>query len=283
MPELPEVENVRAGLEMRLTGRTIEKVEVYWDNIIASPAIDEFCERLKGQQFERIERRGKFLLFFLTDVAILSHLRMEGKYQIVPHATPRTKHTHVIFHLDYEDDLRYLDVRKFGRLSLVEKSNIYQHPSLQKLGPEPTDEALSVYAMQQFLKSRTKSIKGVLLDQSMVAGLGNIYVDEVLFRAGIHPETPGKQVKYQQLEILREAIIKVMKEALQAGGTTIRTYANSFGDPGHYQDFLQVYGKKGKPCPNCHTPIQKIKVAGRGTHFCPHCQKLPQKAEGVTP
>lgn len=273
MPELPEVEQVRRGLEPRLVGKTIQSVEVLWENIISEPAVEEFKRLLVGQTFEKIERRGKFLVFYLTEVALISHLRMEGKYHLVSKELPLDKHTHVIFNLDGQQQLRYNDVRKFGRMSIVSKNLAYDHRSLNKLGPEPTEEDLSVDWMITYLKNRKKSIKGLLLDQNFVAGIGNIYTDEILFRTKIHPETPGGQLKEKEIKLLREKIIEVIEEAILSGGTTIRSYENSFGDPGSYQDFLNVYGKAGEPCPVCHTLIEKIKVAGRGTHYCPSCQK----------
>lgn len=273
MPELPEVEQVRSGLEPRLVGKTIQSVDVFWNNIISEPEVSQFKRQLVGQKFEQIKRRGKFLIFYLTDYALISHLRMEGKYLIVPADFPLEKHTHVIFNLEGEQQLRYNDVRKFGRMSLVHKEEVDSHPSLKKLGPEPAEQTLRLDWMNSYLKGRQKSIKGILLDQSFIAGIGNIYADEILFRAKIHPETPGGQLTNCQIMALRKQTIEVIKKAVSAGGTTIRSYENSFGHPGSYQDFLNVYGKAGQPCPVCQTPIEKIKVAGRGTHFCPNCQK----------
>ena len=279
MPELPEVENVRKGLDEMVVGETIDKVEVRWPRIIESPEQNLFSKRLMGQTIEEIRRRGKFLLFYFPDYVMISHLRMEGKYQLMePEADGRlprrSKHMHVIFYLKSGRKLVYHDIRKFGRMSLVKKGSEFEHKSLAKLGPEPTTEDFKLEDMQEFLTRRTKAIKGVLLDQQMVVGLGNIYADEVLFLAKVHPITPANRLTDAEEIRIHEATIQIMSNAIKSGGTTIRTYQNAFGDEGSYQNHLKVYGKNGEPCPNCGNEIEKIKVAGRGTHYCPVCQPL---------
>ena len=279
MPELPEVESVRQGLTQMIIGEKIASVEVRWENIIESPAVSIFKKKLEGQTVEKVARRGKFLLFYLTDDVLISHLRMEGKYQFVlpsygEEDATENKHTHVIFYMESGYQLRYLDVRKFGRMSLVERGKEFEHKSLSKLGPEPISEEFKLKAMQDFLSRRTKAIKGVLLDQQIVVGIGNIYADEILFRAKIHPEQSAKTLTEQEETILHKSIIHVLAEAVEKGGTTIRTYENAFGENGNYQDNLKVYGKEGSDCGICGTKIEKIKVAGRGTHYCPNCQVL---------
>lgn len=279
MPELPEVESVRRGLDEIVVGETVDKVEVRWPRIIESPEPNDFAKRLMGQTIEEVRRRGKFLLFYFTDDVLISHLRMEGKYQIVEpekdgRLPRRSKHMHVIFHMKSGRKLIYHDVRKFGRMSLVEKGTEFEHKSLMKLGPEPTREAFQLEEMQKFLTRRTKAIKGVLLDQQMVVGLGNIYADEVLFHAKVHPLKPANRLTDAEEIRLHEATIKIMTNAIKSGGTTIRTYQNAFGDEGSYQNQLKAYGRDGEACPNCGTEIEKIKVAGRGTHYCPVCQPL---------
>lgn len=272
MPELPEVEQVRQGLRSQILGKKIKQVDIYWDRIIAEPSVKQFKEQLSGQTFHEIKRRGKFLLFILDNYVLISHLRMEGKYQVVTRKVPLSKHTHVVFKLTDGSDLRYHDVRKFGRMSLVSKDEETSHPSLRRLGPEPTQADLTLEWMTNFIKNRTKAIKAVLLDQHFVAGIGNIYADEILFRAQIHPATSCKNLTPQDLKTIRRYIIEVIAEAKRAGGTTVRSYTNALGKSGHFQEQLQVYGRQGEPCVVCQTPIEKIKVTGRGTHFCPHCQ-----------
>lgn len=281
MPELPEVETVRKGLDELVTGETVAAVEVRWPRIIAEPAVNQFSKRLMGQTLEKVGRRGKFLLFYFTDDVLISHLRMEGKYELVePEANGqlirRTKHTHVIFHLQSGKKLNYLDVRKFGRMYLVSRGQEFEHKSLVKLGPEPTSEEFVLEEMQEFLTTRTKAIKGVLLDQQIVVGVGNIYADEILFEAEIHPVTPANRLTDAEEIRLHEAIIAILEAAVKNGGTTIRSYANAFGDAGTNQENLKVYGREGEACVNCGTEIQKIKVAGRGTHYCPVCQPMKE-------
>ena len=273
MPELPEVESVRTGLEKLIKGKKITNAKVLWPRIIAEPnRIEDFEQRIVGQTIHSIDRRGKFLIFHLSKDVLISHLRMEGKYRIEKKEVPFSKHTHVILELDEEAELRYLDVRKFGRMSLIEHSELENFPSLKKLGPEPIEEGLLIEPFQLNLKKRKKSIKAVLLDQTIVAGIGNIYADEILYEASIHPERYADSLKVEEVQTLRTAILDVMRKAVAAGGTTIRTYQNAFGETGAYQAQLNVYGRSGLNCRRCGNTIEKIKVAQRGTHFCPDCQ-----------
>lgn len=272
MPELPEVESVRQGLEKLIIGQKINSVSVLWNNIIKDPSVEDFKKELVGEEIVSIKRRGKFLLFEMTDYMLISHLRMEGKYRLESTEVPLTKHTHVIFSLSNGKELRYLDVRKFGKMSLVDKDKAYDHPSLNSLGPEP-NEQLTAEHLKHFLEKRKRSIKACLLDQKMVAGIGNIYADEILFASGVHPERQAHTLSSKEVNQLKKSIINIMEKAVLAGGTTIRTYANAFGNVGSYQNQLRVYGKEGEPCSHCDTLIMKIKVAQRGTHYCPKCQK----------
>lgn len=272
MPELPEVENVKNGLNKLISGKVIVGTRVLWSNIIKEPPVPEFKKQIKGQKIQSVQRQGKFLLFILTDYVLISHLRMEGKYRIEQSDAPLTKHTHVIFDLDSNEELRYLDVRKFGKMSLVSKEKVHLHPSIKNLGPEPTEETLTTKHLINALRKTERPIKACLLDQKIVAGIGNIYADEILYDACLHPERKGNSLNRKELEKLKNSIISIMTKAVEKGGTTIRTYANAFGDEGSYQSFLKVYGKNGEACPRCHHTIQKIKVAQRGTHYCPHCQ-----------
>lgn len=273
MPELPEVETVRRGLNDLIAGETIKGVSVLWDNIIAYPEVDEFKEQLVGETFESVERRGKFLLLQLTTKTLVSHLRMEGKYQWAESGTEYTKHTHVVFHLESGYDLRYLDVRKFGRMQLVNRGTALDLKNLMKLGPEPTEEDFDLEVFYENLKRYKKNIKAVLLDQQTVAGLGNIYVDEVLFQSKIHPKRPANELTKAEVERLHTEIIEMMAKAIALGGTTIRTYTNAFGEDGTFQKELLVYGREGEECVRCGRKIEKEQIAQRGTHYCPYCQE----------
>lgn len=274
MPELPEVETVRKGLVSLVKGKTIAKVDVYWPRIVEFPEVDIFKQQLVGERIETVDRRGKYLIFHFTHYEMVSHLRMEGKYEFYKEATPLDKHSHVRFIFTDGSELVYHDVRKFGRMALLRKGTAQDYKGLKQLGPEPTAENFDLTDFKAQLKKSSTMIKPLLLNQKIVAGLGNIYVDEVLWLAKIHPEQPADTLTPQAVRRLREAIIEVITKAKEAGGTTIRTYLNALGEAGHFQQELNVYGQTGKPCPRCGTPIVKIKVAQRGTHFCPHCQKL---------
>lgn len=272
MPELPEVETVRKGLEHLVKGKKIKDVAVFWPKIIESPDSEDFKTQLVGEEILDIDRRGKYLIFKLIHFDMISHLRMEGKFEYHKGSDPVMKHSHVIFKFSDETELRYLDVRKFGRFVLVPKDTSQMYKGLQKLGPEPTEEAFLLEGFEQELKKRKKPIKPLLLDQTLVTGLGNIYVDESLFRAGIHPEQEANTLTKKEIAILHREIIAVLGEAVEAGGTTIRTYQNALGDAGNFQVSLMVYGQNGESCPKCGAEILKKKVAQRGTHYCPHCQ-----------
>lgn len=275
MPELPEVETVRKGLERLVVGKTIDAVTVLWPRIIELPEVPLFQAFLSGQEIIGVQRRGKFLILKLTDFDLVSHLRMEGKYEYFPSAQTaiQDKHTHVIFQMQDGSQLQYRDVRKFGRMALVPKNQSSKYKGIQQLGPEPLSHDFDKIAFQEALKKKTMAIKPLLLNQKIVVGLGNIYVDESLWLASIHPERLASSLTERETSLLYESIIEVLGQAVEAGGTTIRTYANALGEAGTFQVSLQVYGQTGQPCARCQTPIQKIKVAQRGTHFCPTCQK----------
>ncbi|MCZ0717765.1 DNA-formamidopyrimidine glycosylase [Aerococcus kribbianus] len=272
MPELPEVETVKRGLNRLAQGIQVRDVQVLWPAIIQAPAgVDDFIQRMPGQVLEYVDRRGKYLLFYWTEDLWISHLRMEGKYLLPNSEEPVDKYSHVILHLSDGRDLRYRDVRKFGRIKLYPKDQADQAIADLNLGPEPGDLQLSDLA-SAFAKTQ-RVVKACLLDQSIVAGLGNIYVDEVLFAAKIHPERLAQSLSHVELSRLVQAIQQIISQAVAKGGTTVRTYTNALGENGHYQEDLKVYGKAGQACPRCHTPIEKIKLAQRGTHFCPYCQR----------
>ncbi|MBS4194966.1 DNA-formamidopyrimidine glycosylase [Lederbergia citri] len=273
MPELPEVERVRRSLVELVAGQKIMEVEVGWPKIIKNPEQHEqFQDALKGQTILDVDRKGKFLVFLLDDYSLISHLRMEGNYSLRKTEDPVEKHTHVIFRFSGGKELRYRDVRKFGTMHLFRKGSEWTVPPLSKLGPEPFSDEFTIEYFKGKLKNTDRVIKAVLLDQSVVSGLGNIYVDEVLFRSGIHPLRKAKSLTDREILSLREQSAATLQESINAGGSSVNTYMNSHGQSGTYQNELKVYGKKDQECFNCGTAIHKIKVAGRGTHFCPICQ-----------
>ncbi|EPZ39591.1 MULTISPECIES: DNA-formamidopyrimidine glycosylase [Anoxybacillus] len=270
MPELPEVETVRRTLLPLVVGKTIERVKVHWEKIVQHPDVETFCDRLKGQTIYDIERRGKFLIFQLDDVVLVSHLRMEGRYIYEKENAPFDRHTHIFFTFTDRTELRYRDVRKFGTMHLFNKGE--NVPPLSNIGIEPLDEQFTVLWLTDQLQRTKRTIKAVLLDQTIVAGLGNIYVDEVLFRSSIHPERIATTLTEQEIEALHEAIVETIREAIEKGGSTVRTYVNTQGKIGTFQTQLYVYGRVNKPCRRCGEPIVKTTVANRGTHYCKHCQ-----------
>ena len=272
MPELPEVETVRRGLERLVVGKTIGQVQVRYAKMIGT-GVDAFVHDLPGQTIEKIGRRGKYLLFYLTGGVLVSHLRMEGKYLFYPDAVPERKHAHVFFEMTDGGTLVYEDVRKFGTMELLRKDQLEPYFADRKLGPEPTEADFLLPPFAAALSRSKKPIKPYLLEQTLVVGLGNIYVDEALWRVRIHPARPAASLKPAEVKRLREQIIEVLQLGIEKRGSSIRTYRNALGEDGTMQDFLQVYGKTGQPCARCGSPIEKIKLGGRGTHLCPHCQK----------
>ncbi|MBO0992309.1 DNA-formamidopyrimidine glycosylase [Bacillus sp. SD088] len=275
MPELPEVESVRRSLNELVAGKKIKNVTIRWPKIIKHPLeIEQFQDALGGQLIHNVERKGKFLIFQLDDYSLVSHLRMEGNYSLHQHEEEPDKHTHILFYFMDGSCLFYRDVRKFGTMHLFSKGTENDQLPLSKLGPEPfADECTLEYLLRKLSKT-DRSIKAVLLDQTIVSGLGNIYVDEVLIRSQIHPERISKTLSKQEALMLLNEMNATLLESIKAGGSSVHSYMNSHGLSGSYQEKLKVYGKNGKPCPFCGTEIEKVKVAGRGTHFCPQCQQI---------
>jgi len=274
MPELPEVETVRRGLEALVVGKTIEAVNVTLGRIIRTPDdVEQFKLLLAGLTIDEVCRRGKYLLIGVGPYTLVSHLRMEGRYGLYETGEPLDLHTHVVFRFTDGTELRYKDVRQFGTMDLLPRDDHAQLPGLVTLGPEPLEESFTVAVLQeQIAKRRSGKLKALLLDQTFVAGLGNIYVDEVLFQAGLHPETAVHALSDEQVVQLHRAIVDVLAKSVQLGGSSIKSYVNGYGQSGLMQHELKVYGMEKTPCPRCGTEIVKTKVAGRGTHLCPTCQ-----------
>lgn len=274
MPELPEVETIRKTLALQTIGKEIETVEVYWSRIIQKPDDPEvFCTKLKNQQIHEIGRRGKFLIFYLDNFALVSHLRMEGKYEYGP-VEERDKHTHVRFFFTDGQELRYKDVRKFGTMHLFPKGEEQKVLPLSQLGPEPyRDSSFTPSYLETVCQKTRRHIKTVLLDQKVIAGLGNIYVDEALYHARIRPDRMAASLSKDELQLLHEKIVMTIETAVQKGGSTIRSYVNGKGEKGQFQLELAVYGRKGQPCYECGEEIIRTVVANRGTHYCPVCQR----------
>lgn len=273
MPELPEVETVKQTLRQLALNKKIRDIDVFWEKIIKFPQmIEDFKLLLVGQTLQDIRRKGKFLLFDFNEYVMVSHLRMEGRYGMFEREEPVSKHTHVIFYFEDGTELRYSDVRKFGTMHVFKKGEELINKPLSLLGPDPFESTFDFDEFYSRISKSTRSIKNILLDQSVIAGLGNIYVDETLFKAGIRPERKGNSITRTEAERIRLHAAETLALAIKQGGTTIRSYVNSLGEIGMFQQELFVYGQEEKPCKSCGQPISKIKLGGRGTHFCPRCQ-----------
>ena len=276
MPELPEVETVRRGLMKIAAGRKINAIDVYYGKTITND-VEEFRQALIGQTIEKVDRRGKYLLFrFTNNLTMVSHLRMEGKYYNQPVGSPVDKHTHVVFEFTDGTELCYQDTRKFGRMTLVRTGQEMTVGGLKTIGPEPTAATFTLDFFKNELRKSRGKIKPFLLNQRHVAGLGNISVDEVLWMTGINPEQPANTFTDEEVAALRKNIISELATAIKYKGTTVHSFTNAFGNAGAFQDRLNAYGHAGEECPRCGTKLVKIKVAERGTTFCPHCQPLKE-------
>lgn len=273
MPELPEVETVKESLKRRVQNHKIVGVVLSYPKLIETPTSQEFVDSIVGETIHNLERRGKWILFELDHYYLLSHLRMEGRYLFRKKDDPMEKHEHISFILENGEELRYKDTRKFGRMHLLPKEKIWNLPPLVNLGLEPWDSQLTVSYLKDKLKPKNIPIKTSLLDQSIIAGIGNIYANEILFLSKINPLKASNQLTKQQLEKIIQTTRQVLGDAITKGGTTIRTYESSEGVHGQFQQNLFVHGKEGQPCLSCGTNIQKIIVGGRGTYFCSKCQK----------
>lgn len=273
MPELPEVETVVRGLREKVVGRIIRKVNIYYENIIEYPDICSFQEKIKNQKINEINRYGKWIIFVLDNYYLLSHLRMEGKYFLKPKGATLEKHEHVSFVLDNDMELRYMDVRKFGKMQLIEKENINKIGPFLEMGLEPWDKKLNTLYLKEKFLGKKLPIKSCLLDQRIIVGIGNIYADEILFLSKINPLKEANSLSLEELERIIDNTKLVLEKAIEKGGTTIRSYTSLNGIHGLFQQELYVHSKEGQKCLICGSDILKIKVGGRGTYYCPKCQK----------
>ena len=273
MPELPEVETVRQTLRRNILGKQVSGITVLYERMIVGCSVNEFKERLIGKTLIEIGRKGKYLFFqFSDDLFLISHLRMEGKYFIKPVNDEIVKHEHVIFEFSDGVSLRYADVRKFGTMQLKTKDELFETHPLKELGVE-ANMLTSDYLKEKMLYKH-RDLKAFLLDQSMIAGIGNIYADEICFMARLHPKQDIYYLTDEDFENIAAMAKEVINNAIKAGGTTIRSYTSSLGVTGLFQLQLNVHTKVNKPCPVCQTTIIKTRVAGRGTYLCNNCQKI---------
>ena len=281
MPELPEVETVCRGLNQLTSNQVIKGGEVLLLSTLAYPfSVDQFWQQLRDVRIQTWQRRGKYLLAVLESSEGKSagylgvHLRMTGQLLWVKAHEERSRHTRIYFECENGQELRFVDIRTFGKIWAIPPDINPETimTGLQKLGPEPFSTDFSVSYLQQKLSKSQRSLKTTLLDQRLVAGLGNIYADEVLFRSSIRPTIFCNTLKLNQIEKLHQMIIEVLQTAITAGGTTFSDFRDVTGINGNYGGFAWVYGRKDEPCRVCGTPIERIKLGGRSSHFCPQCQ-----------
>ena len=272
MPEKPEVMTVCSVLKKRIIGKTITDCNVYWNNIIATD-LNSFKKNIINQKIHNINSRGKFIVIELDNYYLLIHLRMEGKFTFRDKGAELEKHEHVELILDNEISWRYRDVRKFGKMYLIEKDKLNDTPPIKNLGYDYYDKELNKNYLYENIHKKKLPIKTVLLDQSIICGIGNIYDDEILFLSRINPLRKAVDVKLNECELIINNTKKVLDEAYKLGGTTIKSFTSSEGVHGLFQQKLLVHGRVGEKCNVCGSEILKIKVGGRGTYYCPKCQK----------
>lgn len=274
MPEAPEVQTVISTLEAKIKHAKIKSVKVYYPKLIQNMELDEFEKNLVGQSFCDFFRIGKYLCFVLDDHDLIVHLRMEGKFYILGELPCEMKHIHCVMVLEDGRYLCYHDTRKFGRMALYPKTDdVASLSCFKNVGYDCLDKRVDGKYFYDHIHSLNRNIKSALLDQSIMAGIGNIYADEILFSCGLDPRNRCSKISKKDCENIVYHTKRILKGAMKAGGTTIRSYTSSLGVTGLFQLKLKVHSKKDEPCPDCGTKIKKITVSQRGTYLCPKCQK----------
>jgi formamidopyrimidine-DNA glycosylase len=296
MPELPEVETIAADLRPHLVGRTIVRCELLFPTIVRHPEPEVFVDSVVGQQITSIGRRGKYILIRLVDdLVLVVHLGMSGQLRLVDASTPIANHTHAVFDLDDVSEgglppqgdapgkagsrrtplrqLRYRDPRRFGRLLLGTEAALLEARAMPPLGPEPIDPGFGADDMYQRFRRRRAKLKAILLDQSTIAGVGNIYADESLHRARLRPDRIAGSLSRKSVRRLHESLRESLLLAIQNRGSSVDTYRDAWGEFGEQQEKLLVYGRAGQPCFTCGRPLSLVRIAGRSSVFCRHCQR----------
>ena len=277
MPELPEVETIFCGLKEKILNWKITDIIVKEKKLIAYPEKSDFIEGIKNNKIKDIYRRGKYIIFNLKNKKdLIIHLRMTGKLLLKETNQSIDKHTHIIFKLaknNCKQELRFNNMRKFGRTYLVDETQWRPAGNLNNLGPEPLADDFKPENFRDKFKNRSAKIKSLLLKQGFIAGVGNIYADEALFEAGINPKRKANTLTEEEIEKLYYTIKSVLKKGIKYCGTSVQNYVNEKGETGSFQEKLKVYNQEGEKCQNCDSQIKKMKVGGRGTHYCPQCQQ----------
>ncbi len=275
VPELPEVETIRRGLKPHLCGKVLQTIRVHEPRLRWPVDEAKLKAAIGGRRLRDIRRRAKYLLFdFEGELTLLVHLGMSGQLRLLRKPAELERHDHI--QLFFEDglELRYRDPRRFGMMDAVATDRVAEHPRLQHLGAEPLDESIPAESFYDTVRQSRKPIKNLLMDGTFLVGVGNIYANEALFYAGVHPETPAHRLSLEKWRELLACVRQVLRRALREGGTTLNDFVDSRGEPGYFQLSLAVYGREGEPCPQCGSAIQKTVLTGRGTFFCPRCQPL---------
>ena len=275
MPEMPEVEIIRRYLDTQVAGKTIMNLDIRLPRMIKWPDVEGFRALVTGRTIKSMNRRGKYLLMELdNDSKVVFHLRMTGRLVYEPTGETSDHHARVIFHLQDGASLVYGDTRTLGTIHGLKPQELGMLKGLAEMGPEPLSAEFTVEYLYRTASQRKVAIKSFLLNQKYIGGIGNIYADEALFLAGIHPLRPANSLTQAECSSLWESVNKVIAAGIADGGTTFRDYQNGEGGKGSHQEHLYVYGRKGEQCRNCGAVIERITVGGRGTHFCPKCQEV---------
>lgn len=290
MPELPEVETTVLDLKRKVLQRTFLNIWTDAPNLIRRPKLEEFKKRIRGKKIEDIKRRGKFIIFYLSgNERLLIHQKLTGhllvghwkkeKGKWVPQdkgplEDPMNQFIHIIFFLDNDLMLALSDLRKFARVELLTEKEMEELEDLKKLGPDPLSKNFTLKKFQEIIKSQKRKIKQVLMDQKLISGIGNIYSDEILFRAKVHPFRPANKLKLEEIKRIYTYIKSVLRQAIKLGGESISDYRRPNGTKGGFDKERKVYRREGQPCYICGTKIEKRKIGSRSTYFCPKCQKL---------
>lgn len=275
MPEMPEVEIIRRYLDTQVAGKTIMNLDIRLPRMIKWPDVEGFRALVTGRTIKSMNRRGKYLLMELdNDSKVVFHLRMTGRLVYEPTGETSDHHARVIFHLQDGASLVYGDTRTLGTIHGLKPQELGMLKGLAEMGPEPLSAEFTAEYLCKTAKQRKVAIKSFLLNQKYIGGIGNIYADEALFLAGIHPLRPANSLTQAECGRLWESVNKVIADGIADGGTTFRDYQNGEGGKGSHQEHLYVYGRKGEQCRNCGAVIERITVGGRGTHFCPKCQEV---------
>ncbi|CAG35642.1 bifunctional DNA-formamidopyrimidine glycosylase/DNA-(apurinic or apyrimidinic site) lyase [Desulfotalea psychrophila] len=277
MPELPEVEIILRGISPLICGRTIVAVGGSGKQLRLPLPLPELNRDASGKEITRLERRGKYISIFLNDGGILVlHLGMTGQLGVFPKEQARAKHDHFWCRLDNNQEFRYNDTRRFGSIRFLPagKSRMLQESLYQKLGPEPLGETFTADYLRRAAEGKSLAIKNFIMDSHIVVGIGNIYANESLFKAAIHPARSVQSIEQEEWEKLARCIQQILLHAIDCGGSTISDFVNAKGGQGYFQMNFKVYGKKSLPCPHCQGPISSEKIGGRASFFCPSCQRL---------